>query len=341
MKRLLLTGIGGSIGVHCFAHIMTNTDWHVVGIDSFRHRGWTDRIIGMFDAHPEWVERLTIVTHDLTAPISPVMEKRIGKIDYIINMASLSDVQASIEDPIPFARNNMEIAFTMGDYALRAKPEAFIQISTDEVYGPTDGKTKHKEWDPIVPSNPYSASKANQENWLISLWRTFNLPLVITNFMNNYGEFQSNQKYPVMLQKWILNDEKVIIHGVKRDDGEIEIGSRAYIHSRNASDALLYILQNLPPHIHEPHVVDKPDRYNISGDRFLSNLELAELTAEMLGKKDWEYEIVDVHTTRPGHDLYYGLDMSKLTKLGWKSPVSFEESYKNTLDWQSEHSEWF
>lgn len=338
MKRLLLTGIAGSIGSHTYAHIMTNTDWEVIGIDSFRHRGWMDRIVEMFGKHPEWEKRLILFTHDLTTPISPVLIKKIGHIDYIVNMASLSDVEASIVDPVPFGRNNTELIFTMSEYAREVKPETFIQISTDEVYGPTDGNYKHKEWDPVVPSNPYSASKAMQENWLCSYWRTYGLPLVITNFMNNFGEMQSSKKYPVMLQKWITEDKPVIIHGVKKDDGTVEIGSRSYVHSRNSADALLFIIKNCPPHLHQPHIVDKPDRYNIAGDRFLSNLELAELTAELLNKK-LKYEIVDVHSSRPGHDLYYGLDMTKLTKLGWKSPVTFEKSYKDTLDWQFEHPE--
>lgn len=339
-KRILITGLGGSIGCHVFAHVMHNTDWDAVGIDSFRHRGWTDRIVGMIDKHPEWADRLTTFTHDLTTPISPVLAKKLGKIDYIINLASLSDVQASIEDPTPFGRNNVEIAFTMAEYARQHPPEVFIQISTDEVYGPVTKDQKHKEWDPIVPSNPYSASKAMQENWLISHWRTFGLPLVIVNLMNNYGEFQSASKYPVLLQKWITNDQKVTIHGVQKEGGELEIGARAYIHSRNTADALLFIIRNLPPHIHTPHVVDKPDRYNIAGDVFLNNLELAQLTAKLLGKDDFKYEIVDVHTSRPGHDLYYGLDMTKLKDLGWTSPVSFEESFKSTLDWQAEHQDW-
>jgi len=340
MKRILVTGLGGSIGCHVFAHIMQTTDWEVVGIDSFRHRGWSERITGMLEKHPDWGSRLSVFTHDLTTPISPILAKKMGKIDYIINLASLSDVQASIEDPVPFGRNNVEIAFTMAEYAKENPPEVFIQISTDEVYGPVEKGKKHKEWDPMVPSNPYSASKAMQEAWLISYWRTFGLPLVITNFMNNYGEFQSAMKYPVLLQKWITNDQKVIIHGVQKEGGELEIGARAYIHSRNAADALLFIIKNLPPHLHTPHVVDKPDRYNIAGDVFLNNLELAQLTAKLLGKEDFKYEIVDVHTSRPGHDLYYGLDMEKLTNLGWKSPVSFEVSFKTTLDWQAEHQDW-
>lgn len=139
-KRLLLTGCGGSIGVHVMAHIFTNTDWDIVGLDSFQHKGWVDRMKVMTNAHPEWKERLTIFVQDLTVPFSPIIVKRLGKIDYIINMASLSDVEASIQDPVTFIKNNVDLVMNMLEYARKAKPKAFIQISTDEVYGPVANK---------------------------------------------------------------------------------------------------------------------------------------------------------------------------------------------------------
>ena len=191
----------------------------------------------------------------------------------------------------------------------------------------------------ILPSNPYAASKACQEALAISYWRTYDLPVIITNTMNNFGEMQQPSKFPVMVQKWIQKGEKVIIHGERRGD-KVEIGSRSYIHSRNFADALVFILKNLPPHLHTPDAVDKPDRYNIAGDLQLDNLELAKTIAKLMGKEDFEYEVVDVHTLRPGHDRHYALDMNKLHDLGWKSPISFEESLKNTIHWQMEHDEW-
>src|SRR3990167_10534197 len=130
-KRLLLTGISGGIGCHFLAHIMHNTDWDVVGVDSFRHKGWSDRIKVMFDGHPDWVLRTKIITHDLVAPFSPLTKKKIGHIDYIISMASLSDVQASIENPVPFVHNNVALVLNLLEFAREVKPEAFIQISTD------------------------------------------------------------------------------------------------------------------------------------------------------------------------------------------------------------------
>lgn len=333
-KRVLLTGIGGSIGIHTFGHIMTNTDWEVVGVDSFRHKGWTDRITEDLKNHPDRVDRLTLITHDLTAPFSEMTKRKIGHVDYIISMAALSDVEASIHQPEYFIQNNVSLVLNLLEFAKEVKPEVFIQISTDEVYGPTDGKEGLKEWSPILPSNPYAASKACQEAIAIAYWRTYNVPLVITNTMNNFAEMQQGSKFPVMIQKAIENGETITIHGRIGD-----IGSRSYIHSRNFADALLFILKNLPPHIHVPDTVDRPDRYNIAGDRQLNNLELAQTIASIMGK-ELKYELKDSQFSRPGHDKHYGLDDTKLKSLGWQSPVSFEESLKNTIEWQSTHKEW-
>ena len=100
-KRVLLTGIGGSIGIHTHARIMHSTDWEVVGTDSFRHKGWTDRVTTSLKNHPDWVDRTTIITHDLNVPFSEMTKKKIGHIDYIISMASMSDVYDSIQNPVP------------------------------------------------------------------------------------------------------------------------------------------------------------------------------------------------------------------------------------------------
>ena len=335
-KVCLITGIGGSIAVHFLAHIFHHTNWDIIGIDSFRHKGWTDRVRAMLKEHPEWWERLTIVTHDLVAPVSPIMRDKIGHIDYIINMASLSDVEASIQNPIPFIKNNVDLVLTMLEYAKEVKPEVFIQISTDEVYGASSSKygDLRKEWDAIIPSNPYAASKAAQEAIAISYWRTYGVPVIITNTMNNFGEYQQSSKYPVMIQKAIANDEEITIHGK-----EGQIGSRSYIHSRNFADAVLFLIKNCPPHMHVPLTADRPDRYNIAGDKQLDNLELAQIIARLMDK-ELKYKLIDSHSTRPGHDPHYGLDSTKLYSLGWKSPLTFEESLKNTIEFQMEHKEW-
>lgn len=333
-KRCLLTGIGGSIGVHTHARIMHSTDWEVVGTDSFRHKGWTDRVTSSLANHPDWVSRTSIITHDLNVPFSEMTKKKIGHIDYIISMASMSDVYDSIQNPVPFIQNNVSLITNLLEYAREIKPEVFLQFSTDETTGPVKKGERHDEWDPILPSNPYAASKACQEAIAIAYWRTYNVPVIITNTVNNFSEMQSPAKFPVIVQKKIAKGEKVIIHGSEND-----IGSRYYIHSGNASEALIFILKNLPPYVHKAGEVDRPDKYNITSDDDIDNLQLAKIIAKNMGK-ELHYEFQDSATTRPGHDKFYGLSGEKLKKLGWVPQISFDESMRNVIQWQEENKSW-
>lgn len=333
--KVLITGIGGAIGVHMLAHIMHNTDWDIVGIDSFNHLGYFDRITEVTKDHPDWLPRLKIIRHDLIAPFTQREVDKLGHIDFIVNLASLSDVSGSIADPVPFVRNNTEIMLTILELARELKPKTFLHFSTDEVYGPAEIDKGHSEWDTILPSNPYSASKAAQEALAIAWWRSYEVPVIITNTMNNFGEMQGKTKYPAMIQNKVSEGGKVSVHAAT--DGSM--GTRYYIHSRNTSDAVLFILQNTEPHLHQPGEIDRPDRYNIVGDAQVDNLELAKTIARLMDK-ELDYELVDFHSKQPGHDLHYGLDGEKLAKLGWKSPVSFEDSLKKTIEWQQQHKEW-
>jgi len=333
--KVLITGIGGSIGAHMLEQVMTHTYWDVVGIDSFRHKGDFDRITEVCADHDDWTYRLSILTHDLAAPLTDREVEKLGKVDYIINLASLSDVQAAIDDPVPFIRNNVDITLTTLELARVLKPKAFIQFSTDEVYGPAKSGHGHKEWETILPSNPYSASKAAQEAIAIAYWRSYNVPVIITNTMNNFGEMQQPNKFPVKVQKALQNDETVKIHVAH--DGTI--GTRFYIHSRNVAHAVLFILMQTTPTLHQPGEIDRPDRYNIVGDKQLSNLELAEMIAKLMDKT-LKYEFEPFHKKNPGHDLHYGLDGDKLRELGWRSPKSLEDSLKEVIEWQQAHEEW-
>lgn len=335
-KKVLVTGAGGAIGVHTLAHIMHNTDWNVVATGSFHHKGYFDRITRVCRDHPEWRERITTMVHDLVAPFSTREIDSLRDVDYVINLASLSDVQDSIDNPVPFIKNNVDITLNMLELAREIKPETFIQFSTDEVYGPCAIDSEgHKEWDVIAPSNPYAASKAAQEAIAISYWRSYGVPVIITNTMNNFGEMQGTSKFTALIQQKVENGEKVTVHAAS--DGQI--GTRYYLHSRNASDAILYILQNLPAHLHSAGNIDRPDRYNVVGDKQVSNLELAETIARLMDK-ELHYELVDFHSKQPGHDLHYGLNGQKLKDAGWVSPSSFEESLKNTIEWQQRNKEW-
>ncbi len=333
--KVLVTGAGGAIGVHMLAHIFTNTDWNVLATDSFRHKGYPDRISMLFEEHPEWRERLEVLVHDLNAPFTDREIAKMDEITYIINLASISDVQASIDDPVPTVRNNVELMLNVLEAARVLKPKTFLHFSTDEVYGPvTKDSPGHKEWASILPSNPYSGSKAAQEAIATAWWRTFNVPLVITNTMNNFGETQSASKFPAMIQQKLEKGEVINIHVGK--DGEI--GTRHYLHSRNAADAVLFILQNIPAYLHSSPI-DRPLRFNICGDEQVSNLDLVKTIARLMGK-EYKTEMVNFHDANPGHDLHYGLDGRELYENGWRAPVSFEESLKNTIDWQKTHKEW-
>lgn len=349
MKRVLLTGAGGLVGCHFLDHFLVNTDWEIVCIDSWSHKGIPERILASKNYQAN-KDRVTVLTHDLNAPVSKIMVKQIGKIDYIINLASMSHVDTSIKDPVPFVKNNTNLVLNMLELArdlwdlrkvgvLNVPPEGtkFIQFSTDEVYGPMLDNIPHPEWNPILPSNPYSASKACQESIAISYWRTYSVPLVLTNTMNIFGAFQDGEKYLPRIINSILNDIPLTVHAQKNEKGEYVAGSRFYLHARNAAAAIQYILQNIDAEMFPQ--ANQPERFNVVSDNELNNLDFAKLVASMIGK-ELKYEYIDVHSVRPGHDPKYGLDGKKLQDAGFTYPVSFEESLKKTVEWYENHQEW-
>lgn len=328
MTRVLLTGIAGFIGSHIVEHIQEKTDWEIAGVASFRHMGDALRTEAF-----DW-SRVKLYSADLTAPISSRQADLIGPIDYIINAASESHVDRSIVEPRPFVENNVSLMVTMLEYAREVRPKAFIQISTDEVYGAAPAGHAHKEWETILPSNPYSASKAAQEALAISYWRTYDVPVVITNTMNNFGERQDTEKMVPMTIARTLAGEEVTVHGQPG-----QIGSRFYLHARNHADAVLHLLTTTTPTRFLTGEVDRPDRYNVVGNREIDNLELAEMIAAIIGKP-LKYQFLDFHSTRPGHDLRYALDGTKMRDMGWTPPVPLEESLERTIRWTIDHPEW-
>jgi len=324
--RVLLTGIAGFIGSHVAEHIAINRpDWEVVGLASFRHRGDPLRL----DSVPA---RFEIHHADLASPLSPRLIDRIGPIDLIINMASESHVDRSIEDPVPFIENNVSLMLTMLEYARIVRPRMFIQISTDEVYGPAHDDELHAEWSTILPSNPYSASKAAQEAIAFSYWRTYGVPVVITNSMNNFGERQDAEKMIPMCISRIARGQRVTIHGSPG-----RIGSRFYLHARNHADALVFLSEFRPDIMSGGS--GRPIRVNIVGEQEVDNLELAKKIALIIGKP-LEYELEDFHKTRPGHDRRYALDGGLMATFGWSPPLSLDESLERTVRWTLDHPEW-
>ena len=333
MKRILLTGIGGFIGSHILSHILKNTDWEVVGIASWTHKGTPERITED-DNYKVHKDRVTIITHDLISPFTEQTIKRIGHIDYILNVAADSHVDRSITDPTLCIHNNVHLVTTMLELARIIKPEIFIQFSTDEVYGAAPDGVNHKEWSPIIPSNPYSASKAAQEAIAISYWRTFGVPVVITNTMNVYGERQDAEKFLAKCISKIQKGETMTIHG-----REGYIGSRFYIHARNVASAMMFLLSKTPSKYTDDGGIDRPDRYNVVGEVEMDNLSVAKTVAEIMGKA-LKYELTDFHATRPGHDRRYALDGTKLKEAGFEYPVSFRDSLTAYINWTIKNNLW-
>lgn len=335
--KLLLTGAGGAIGIHMLDAVLNETNWQVIATDSFRHKGHFDRIARLLADQPCHRDRVEILHHDLIAPFTDREIARLSDVDYIINLASLSDVEDSIQNPVPFIMNNTALMVNMLELARNLPSlKQFIQFSTDEVCGPdTERGHGHPEWDTVIPSNPYSASKAAQEAIAISYWRSYGVPLVITRTMNNFGEMQGADKYPVKIQKAISSGDTVQVHAA----GDGQIGSRFYIHSRMAAEAVLFIMRNTEPYKHRSGHIDRPDMYNVVGDVQRSNLELAEDIAALMGEP-LTYDLVNFHADRPGHDLHYGLDGSKLRDLGWSPSKSYKEMLARTIEWQKNNPEW-
>lgn len=332
-KRILITGIGGFIGSHFLDHVLANTDWEVVGIDSWRHKGISERIAESKNFH-ENCHRVRIYTHDLTAPLSEVLIKKIGPINYVVNFASQSHVDRSITDPVPFVQNNVNLVLNVVEYVRQAMPEKFIQIGTDEVYGPTNGIDTHPEWSAILPSNPYSASKACQDAICIGHWRTYGIPLILTNIMNTFGERQDYEKFVPMVINRILKGERIKIHS-DADTGKS--GSRFWLHARNTSDALLFMLNTAT--VWKYPSASRPQRFNIVGEEQISNLNIALMIGEIMNCTV-DYELVDAETARPGHDLHYGLDGAKLANAGYKFPVNLLSSMKKTVEWTLANPRW-
>lgn len=341
-KRVLLTGASGFFGSHLLRHLLIHTGWDIVCIASWKHKGTPERIQNALNRFQHSTgafvgidpNRVKIITHDLVSPLTDITIKEIGQIDYILNIASNSHVERSIDHPDEFILGNSALAFNMLELARKLKPELFLQFSTDEVYGAAPIGVNFKEWSPIVPSNPYSASKAMQEAMAVSYWRTYGVPLIITNTMNLFGETQDPEKFIARLIRKINNNEIVEVHGRKGN-----IGSRFYLHARSAASAILYIIEHLSPTLYEEEKHTLPDRYNIVGEEELDNLELAKMVAKIM-KKPLKYKLVDFHKGRPGHDRRYALDGRKLKKLGWKQPVVLKESLEKTVLWTLKNNQW-
>ena len=325
-KKIVITGGCGFIGHHFAEYIHKHTDWDIVILDKLSYAS-----LGLSRLKNNklfYSERVKIFTVDLCNELSEGIKIEIGEdINYIVHMAAETHVDNSISNPVKIINNNISSTVNILEWAKTLKTlEIFFYFSTDEVYGPAPGETLYKEWDRHKPTNPYSASKSAAENICISYENTYKLPLMIVNVMNAFGERQHVEKFIPHCIKKILADEKIYIHSYP---DKITSGSRFYIHSQNIANAVYFLIIN-------GHIGEK---YNITGEKEITNLELAKLIAKIMNKK-LNYEMIDYHHSRPGHDLRYGLDGSKLFNLGWNPQFNFEKSLEKCVTWTLNNLEW-
>ena len=311
------------MGHHFVEAFLKNTDFDIVVLDRLNYAGSVDRLrdINAFDEN-----RVTLLTADFTLPVEDNLAKEIGQVDYIIHMGAESHVDSSITQPLKFARANVEGTINMLEFARTQKNlKCFYYFSTDEVFG-----SKDEGWsevgDPHYPSNSYAASKSAGEMFCHAFKRTWKLPIVITRSMNIYGERQHPEKFIPLVIRKVLNGETVYIHS---HPDKSKAGSRFYIHARNVADGYLHLIRS--------EVFD--GEFHITGEREVDNLELAQMIANIIGK-ELKYEMVDFHSSRPGHDLRYALSPKSMDDIGWHTPVAFEESLKKTVEWTLERPEW-
>jgi len=324
--RLLLTGGAGFIGHHTVEHILKNTDWDIVILDRLNYAGNLNFLADLdcWDG-----DRVKFVFHDFRAEINETTRNLIGDVDYIVHMGAESHVDRSIDDPVPFAQSNVLGTVNMLEFLRHHQPKArFLYIGTDEVYGPALGGHLHKEGEAHRPSNPYSASKSGAEAFCYAYWNTYELDIIITNTMNNYGERQNSEKFVSLVVKKLLNGEPVIAH-CKKENGEVvEISSRCWLHARNHADGIIFLLDK----------GKAGERYNITGE-WADVAYMAEKIAKIL-KLPLTLEYEDFHSFRPGHDMHYGLDGTKMKEMGWIAPFSLEESLEKTINWIKDNPKW-
>lgn len=315
-RHLLVTGGAGFIGSNFVHHVLAQTDDTVTVLDSFTYAGNTSSLDG-FPAN-----RLRIVKGDIAyaATVDPLM----AEADAVVHYAAESHNDNSLEDPSPFLQTNLIGTFTLLE-AARRHGTRFHHISTDEVYGDLelDVPDRFTEATPYNPSSPYSATKAGSD-LLVRAWvRSFDVQATISNCSNNYGPRQHVEKF---IPRQITN----LIDGIRPRLYGAGLNVRDWIHADDHSSAVLTILDR----------GTIGETYLIGADGEKNNKEVVELLLRLMGLAEDDYEHV---TDRPGHDLRYAIDSTRLrTELGWEpSYDDFEAGLAATIDWYRAHEAWW
>lgn len=315
--NIIVTGGAGFIGSNFVHHVYRERpDWNITVLDALTYAGNEANLEGLDPA------RVTLVKGDITD--AELVNKLVAEHDAVVHYAAESHNDNSLKNPRPFLDTNIIGTYTILE-AVRAHGKRLHHISTDEVYGDLelDDPQKFTEQTPYNPSSPYSSTKAGSD-LLVRAWvRSFGVQATISNCSNNYGPYQHVEKFIPRQITEILEGRRPKLYGA----GE---NVRDWIHTEDHSSAVLTIL--------EKGVIG--ETYLIGADGEKDNKTVVERILSLMGKDPHDYEHV---ADRPGHDMRYAIDSTKLrTELGWRPQFTdFEAGLKETIEWYTAHQDWW
>jgi dTDP-glucose 4,6-dehydratase len=312
--KLLVTGGLGFIGSN-FIRLMLGKypDYHIINLDLQTYAGNMDNLRDI-----EGSSNYTFYRGDICD--RAVVDKVLQNVDAVVHFAAESHVDRSIDDASAFVRTNVLGTFVLLDCALKQNIQRFIHISTDEVYG-SIRIGSFKETDILTPSSPYSSSKAGSDLLARSYFITHKLPVIITRCTNNFGPYQYPEKLIPLFITNLIENKKVPVYGTGKN-------MRDWIYVDDHCRAVDFVL----------HKGNAGEIYNIGGGAEKTNLEITENILRMLGKDD---SMVEYVKDRPGHDLRYSLDCTKLLRLGWAPGHGFDDALCDTVRWYVENRWWW
>lgn len=327
----MITGMCGFIGHHVASHLLNETDWELVGLDRIDATATLHRL-RYIDNWNEHRPRIKFVWHDLKAAVNPSVDREIGDVDVVLHLAASTHIDRSIEEPVGFVLDNVLGSTHLLEWwrgRRHTDTDLYLQFGTDEIFGPAPVGVAYKEWDRYRSTNPYSASKAAAEELACAYSNTYRLRIAATHTMNVFGERQHPEKFVPLVIGRVLRGEKVYIHS---DETKTQSGSRFYLHAENVGRALRWLVDTRRLH-------PLFDKWNLVGEREVTNLEMAQMIAEILDKP-LRHEIVDFHTSRPGHDPRYALDGAKLKDGGFEYAENLQQSLERTVKWFVDNPKW-
>ncbi len=319
--NILVTGGAGFIGSNFIYYMLDKyKDYKIVCLDKLTYAGNLSTLKKAFE-NPNF----KFVKGDISDREFVFELFKEEYFDVVVNFAAESHVDRSIEDPEIFLKTNVIGTQVLMNAARKFGVKRFHQVSTDEVYGdlPLDRPDLlFTEETPLRPSSPYSASKAAADLLVLAYYRTYKLPVTISSCSNNYGPYHFPEKLiPLMIIR-ALNDQSLPVYGDGRN-------VRDWLYVEDHCSAIDLIIH----HGREGEV------YNVGGRNERSNLEVVKTILKELGKPE---ELITFVKDRPGHDLRYAIDPTKIkNELGWEPKTSFEEGIKKTIKWYLDNRDWW